>query len=240
MTSGYAIGERYPTSRPHAVCPCGTISAARSPQLLKRICRLVHRNENRRQPCRAASGTKDGARHEADASRAAAPMAMILTKRHPLIMERLAPWGRLHLRVSRATPLRASGARHRGGAVALAAARRPESTSTQRSFSMKRLLTAFIVMGFLTLAGQAMAMDKKVNIFNGAQFDFYTLYLSPPTRTPGRKICLRKKPCPTATKPKSPSAVPKTRKPGISRSPTRTATAQRGSACPSMLPARSR
>ena len=44
---------------------------------------------------------------------------------------------------------------------------------------MKRLLTAFIVMGFLTLAGQAMAMDKKVNIFNGAQFDFYTLYLSP-------------------------------------------------------------
>jgi len=127
LTSGYAIGERYPTSRPHAVCPCGTISAARSPQLLKRICRLVHRNENRRQPCRAASGTKDGARHEADASRAAAPMAMILTKRHPLIMERLAPWGRLHLRVSRATPLRASGARHRGGGGGLAAGRRPQA-----------------------------------------------------------------------------------------------------------------
>lgn len=65
---------------------------------------------------------------------------------------------------------------------------------------MKRLLTAFIVMGFLTLAGQAMAMDKKVNIFNGAQFDFYTLYLSPNNANAWQENLLEEKTLPNGDK----------------------------------------
>ena len=48
-----------------------------------------------------------------------------------------------------------------------------------RSFIMKRLVLAFVVTGMLVLAGQALALQKKINIFNGAEYDIYTLYLSP-------------------------------------------------------------
>lgn len=45
---------------------------------------------------------------------------------------------------------------------------------------MKRLVFALALIASLGLAAQAFAAaGKKINIFNGAQYDFYTLYLSP-------------------------------------------------------------
>ena len=44
---------------------------------------------------------------------------------------------------------------------------------------MKRLIAALALVASLGMAGQALALDKKINIFNGAQYDIYTLYLSP-------------------------------------------------------------
>ncbi|MEG1609739.1 MAG: hypothetical protein RR014_00310 [Bilophila sp.] len=44
---------------------------------------------------------------------------------------------------------------------------------------MKRLVTVFALVCMLGFAGQASALDKKINIFNGAEVDIYTLYLSP-------------------------------------------------------------
>ncbi len=44
---------------------------------------------------------------------------------------------------------------------------------------MKRLIVALALVASLGMAGHALAMDKKINIFNGAQYDIYTLYLSP-------------------------------------------------------------
>ena len=43
---------------------------------------------------------------------------------------------------------------------------------------MKRLIVALALVASLGMAGHALAMDKKINIFNGAQYDIYTLYLS--------------------------------------------------------------
>ncbi len=45
--------------------------------------------------------------------------------------------------------------------------------------AMKRLVVALALAASLGMAGQALALEKKVNIFNGAQYDIYTLYLSP-------------------------------------------------------------
>lgn len=44
---------------------------------------------------------------------------------------------------------------------------------------MKRLIASLAAVAVLGMAGQALALDKKINIFNGAQYDIYTLYLSP-------------------------------------------------------------
>ena len=44
---------------------------------------------------------------------------------------------------------------------------------------MKRLIVALALVASLGMAGHALAMDKKINIFNGAQYDIYTLSLSP-------------------------------------------------------------
>ena len=44
---------------------------------------------------------------------------------------------------------------------------------------MKRLIVALALAASLGMAGNALALDKKINIFNGAQYDIYTLYLSP-------------------------------------------------------------
>ena len=44
---------------------------------------------------------------------------------------------------------------------------------------MKRLSVALALAASLGMAGNALALDKKINIFNGAQYDIYTLYLSP-------------------------------------------------------------
>lgn len=55
---------------------------------------------------------------------------------------------------------------------------------------MKRLIVALALVASLGMAGHALAMDKKINIFNGAQYDIYTLYLSlPPMPTTGKKTC---------------------------------------------------
>lgn len=44
---------------------------------------------------------------------------------------------------------------------------------------MKRLIASLAAVAVLGMAGQALALQKKINIFNGAQYDIYTLYLSP-------------------------------------------------------------
>ncbi len=44
--------------------------------------------------------------------------------------------------------------------------------------AMKRLVVALALVASLVMAGQALA-GKKINIFNGAQYDIYTLSLSP-------------------------------------------------------------
>ncbi|WP_294621870.1 hypothetical protein [uncultured Bilophila sp.] len=44
---------------------------------------------------------------------------------------------------------------------------------------MKRLIASLAAVAVLGMAGQALALEKKINIFNGAQYDIYTLYLSP-------------------------------------------------------------
>ena len=44
---------------------------------------------------------------------------------------------------------------------------------------MKRLIASCAAVAVLWMAGQALALEKKINIFNGAQYDIYTLYLSP-------------------------------------------------------------
>lgn len=44
---------------------------------------------------------------------------------------------------------------------------------------MKRLIASLAAVAVIGMAGQALALDKKINIFNGAQYDIYTLYLSP-------------------------------------------------------------
>ena len=44
---------------------------------------------------------------------------------------------------------------------------------------MKRLIATLAVVDMLGMAGNALALEKKINIFNGAEYDFYTLYLSP-------------------------------------------------------------
>lgn len=44
---------------------------------------------------------------------------------------------------------------------------------------MKRLIASLAAVAVLWMAGQALALEKKINIFNGAQYDIYTLYLSP-------------------------------------------------------------
>ena len=80
---------------------------------------------------------------------------------------------------------------------------------------MKRLIVALALVASLGMAGHALAMDKKINIFNGAQYDIYTLYLSPTNAN--------RKPSPTATRWTLKSAVPKRPKPGTSKSPTRPA-----------------
>ena len=36
---------------------------------------------------------------------------------------------------------------------------------------MKRLIVALALVASLGMAGHALAMDKKINIFNGAQYD---------------------------------------------------------------------
>lgn len=44
---------------------------------------------------------------------------------------------------------------------------------------MKRLIASLAAVAVLGMAGQALALQKKIDIFNGAQYDIYTLYLSP-------------------------------------------------------------
>ena len=44
---------------------------------------------------------------------------------------------------------------------------------------MKRLVAALALASLFGLSGQALALEKKINIFNGAEVDIYTLYLSP-------------------------------------------------------------
>lgn len=44
---------------------------------------------------------------------------------------------------------------------------------------MKRLIASLAAVAVIGMAGQALALQKKINIFNGAQYDIYTLYLSP-------------------------------------------------------------
>ena len=82
---------------------------------------------------------------------------------------------------------------------------------------MKRLIAALALVASLGMAGQALALDKKINIFNGAQYDIYTLYLSPTNANDWEENLL------TATRSTSKSAAPKRPKPGTSRSPTRPA-----------------
>lgn len=65
---------------------------------------------------------------------------------------------------------------------------------------MKRLLTLFFVFGLLAFAGQAQAADKKINIFNGAEVDFYTLYLSPTNANAWQENLLEEKTLPNGDK----------------------------------------
>ena len=44
---------------------------------------------------------------------------------------------------------------------------------------MKRIIASLAAVAVLGMPGQALALEKKINIFNGAQYDIYTLYLSP-------------------------------------------------------------
>lgn len=65
---------------------------------------------------------------------------------------------------------------------------------------MKRLFAVLTVFCFLSLAGHALAMDKKINIFNGAQVDFYTLYISPTNANAWQENVLEEKTLPNGDK----------------------------------------
>ncbi len=65
---------------------------------------------------------------------------------------------------------------------------------------MKRFLAAAFALCFLSLAGQALADGKKVNIFNGAQVDFYTLYISPTNANAWQENLLEEKTLPNGDK----------------------------------------
>lgn len=65
---------------------------------------------------------------------------------------------------------------------------------------MKRLLIALVLTGTLAFAGQAMALQKKVNIFNGAEYDIYTLYLSPTNANQWEENLLKEETLPNGDK----------------------------------------
>ena len=65
---------------------------------------------------------------------------------------------------------------------------------------MKRLIAALALVASLGMAGQALALDKKINIFNGAQYDIYTLYLSPTNANDWDEILLKEETLPNGDK----------------------------------------
>ena len=65
---------------------------------------------------------------------------------------------------------------------------------------MKRLIVALALVASLGMAGHALAMDKKINIFNGAQYDIYTLYLSPTNANDWEENLLKQETLPNGDK----------------------------------------
>ena len=65
---------------------------------------------------------------------------------------------------------------------------------------MKRLIASLAAVAVLGMAGQALALEKKINIFNGAQYDIYTLYLSPTNATAWEENVLTQGPLPNGDK----------------------------------------
>ena len=64
----------------------------------------------------------------------------------------------------------------------------------------KRLIVALGSSLRSGMAGHALAMDKKINIFSSAQYDIYTLYLSPPMPTTGEENLLKQETLPNGDK----------------------------------------
>ena len=65
---------------------------------------------------------------------------------------------------------------------------------------MKRLIASLAAVAVLGMAGQALALEKKINIFNGAQYDIYTLYLSPTNANAWEEIVLKQGTLPNGDK----------------------------------------
>ena len=65
---------------------------------------------------------------------------------------------------------------------------------------MKRLIVALALVASLGMAGHALAMDKKIDIFNGAQYDIYTLYLSPTNANDWEENLLKQETLPNGDK----------------------------------------
>lgn len=65
---------------------------------------------------------------------------------------------------------------------------------------MKRLIASLAAVAVLGMAGQALALEKKINIFNGAQYDIYTLYLSPTNANAWEENVLRQGTLPNGDK----------------------------------------
>ena len=65
---------------------------------------------------------------------------------------------------------------------------------------MKRLIVALALAASLGMAGNALALDKKINIFNGAQYDIYTLYLSPTNANDWEENLLKQETLPNGDK----------------------------------------
>ena len=72
---------------------------------------------------------------------------------------------------------------------------------------MKRLIASLAAVAVIGMAGQALALQKKVNIFNGAQYDIYTLYLSPTNANAWEEKDVYKRqaprPCAPASRPRT-------------------------------------
>ena len=86
------------------------------------------------------------------------------------------------------------------GAAALFRKRSVQPARRKRRNAMKRLIVALALAASLGMAGNALALDKKINIFNGAQYDIYTLYLSPTNANDWEENLLKQETLPNGDK----------------------------------------